>query len=300
MCFRAYVDEMYAAWRADPSSVHKSWDAYFKTGSYSAPPTLVSDSTSVSAGPVVQAAAGAAAGVSPMSATGAKILQMVRAFQVRGHLLANLDPLGLMPPRPDHEDLKLETYGFSEADLDREIDVSAIGEYLNMKGFLDRERGRVTLRKIYKRLTETYCGTIGYEYMHIPSVEKCNWIREKIETRDSIVFSKAAKLQLLDRLTWADHFENFLKVKWSSAKRFGLEGAESFIPAMKSIIGKSGELGVENIVIGMPHRGRLNVLNTVVRKNLAQIFTSHTNDKHSTDAVIFPLRWHFSLTFLAS
>jgi 2-oxoglutarate dehydrogenase E1 component len=277
----AYVDEMYHAWRSDPSSVHKSWDAYFKTGSYTAPPTLVSDATSVSSGPV-SARAGVSMGSSVVSANAAKILAMVRAFQVRGHLLANLDPLGMMPPRPDHEDLKLENYGFADADLDREIDVANIGEYLNMKGFLDRERGKVTLRKIYKRLTETYCGSIGYEYMHIPSVEKCNWIREKIETRDSLVFSKEAKLQLLDRLTWADHFENFLKVKWSSAKRFGLEGAESFIAGMKSIIGKSGELGVENIVIGMPHRGRLNVLNTVVRKNLAQIL-SEFNEAHEDD-----------------
>jgi len=113
-------------------------------------------------------------------------------------------------------------------------------------------------------------------------VEKCNWIRNKIETRDSIVFSREAKLQLLDRLTWADHFEQFLKNRWSTAKRFGLEGAESFIAGMKSIIGHSAELGVENIVIGMPHRGRLNVLNTVVRKNLAQIL-SEFDEAHEDD-----------------
>ena len=213
----AYVDEMFLAWRSDPNSVHKSWDAYFRNGSYTAPPTLVSDTTTISSGPVSAASTGGAArtgamGGGPLSATAAKILGMVRAFQVRGHLLANLDPLGMMPPRPDHEDLKLENYGFSDADLDREIDVAAIGEFLNMKGFLDRERGKVTLRKLYKRLTETYASSIGYEFMHIPSVEKCNWIREKIETRDQLVFSKEAKLQLLDRLTWADHFENFLKV----------------------------------------------------------------------------------------
>lgn len=273
---------MYHAWRADPNSVHKSWDAYFKTGSYTAPPTLVQDGTSVSSGPVAPRAATGDMGSSATSSNAAKILGMVRAFQVRGHLLANLDPLGMMPPRPDHEDLKLENYGLTDADLDREIDVANIGEYLNMKGFLDRERGKVTLRKLYNRLQQTYCGSIGYEFMHIASVEKCNWIREKIETRDSLVFSREAKLQLLDRLTWADHFENFLKVKWSSAKRFGLEGAESFIAGMKSIIGKSGELGVENIVIGMPHRGRLNVLNTVVRKNLAQIF-SEFNEAHEDD-----------------
>lgn len=294
----AYVDEMYSAWRTDPTSVHKSWDAYFKTGNFQAPPTLVSDTTgAVSSGPVAAAPQKAPGGV-VISTSAAKVLQMVRAFQVRGHLLANLDPLGLLPPRPDSDDLRLEQYGFSEADLDREIDVSSVGEFLNMKGFLDAERGKVTLRKIYGRLRDTYCGTIGYEYMHIPSVEKCNWIRQKIETRDSVVFSREAKLQLLDRLTWADHFEQFLKNRWSTAKRFGLEGAESFIAGMKSIIGHSAELGVENIVIGMPHRGRLNVLNTVVRKNLAQILSefdeAHEDDPDSGNGDV---KYHLGMSY---
>jgi 2-oxoglutarate dehydrogenase E1 component len=163
----AYVDAMYHAWRADPSSVHTSWDAYFKTGNFSAPPTLVSDTTQHSSGavkssPSFERTTTAEGGV-VVSRGAAKVLQMVRAFQVRGHLLAKLDPLGMLPPRPDHDDLRLETYGFSEADLDREIDISAVGEFLNMKGFLDQERGKVTLRKIYQRLCDTYCGTIGYE-----------------------------------------------------------------------------------------------------------------------------------------
>ena len=297
----AYVDEMYSAWRTDPTSVHKSWDAYFKTGNFQAPPTLVSDTTGgVTSGPVSAAPqkAAAAPGGVVISTSAAKVLQMVRAFQVRGHLLANLDPLGLLPPRPDSDDLRLEKYGFSESDLDREIDVSSVGEFLNMKGFLDAERGKVTLRKIYGRLRDTYCGTIGYEYMHIPSVEKCNWIRQKIETRDSVVFSREAKLQLLDRLTWADHFEQFLKNRWSTAKRFGLEGAESFIAGMKSIIGHSAELGVENIVIGMPHRGRLNVLNTVVRKNLAQILSefdeAHEDDPDSGNGDV---KYHLGMSY---
>jgi len=278
----AYVDAMYASWLSDPSSVHPSWSAYFSTGVYTAPPSLGGGSVAAAGASMSGGVVPSSLGSGATSIAAVKVLHLVRAFQVRGHLLANLDPLGLMPPRPDHEDLRLDRFGFTDADLDTEIDLSAVGEFLHMKGFLDKTRGRVTLRKIYDRLKETYCGTIGYEYMHIPSVDKCNWIRSKIETRDSIVFSKEAKLQLLDRLTWADHFEQFLKKRWSSAKRFGLEGAESFIAGMKSIIGKSGELGVENIVIGMPHRGRLNVLNTVVRKNLAQIL-SEFNEAHEDD-----------------
>jgi 2-oxoglutarate dehydrogenase E1 component len=129
----AYIDSMFAQWKADPKSVHASWDAYFRTGNFVAPPTLASD-----VGPVtIGHAAGATSAVSPDAA---KVLQLVRAFQVRGHLLANLDPLGLMPPRPDHDDLKLETYGFKESDLDKVIDISSIGEFLNMKGFLEKSK----------------------------------------------------------------------------------------------------------------------------------------------------------------
>lgn len=289
----AYIDSMFAQWKADPKSVHTSWDVYFKTGNFVAPPTLASD-----VGAVVIGQAGAAATTAAVSPDAAKVLQLVRAFQVRGHLLANLDPLGLMPPRPDHDDLKLETYGFKEADLDKVIDISSIGEFLNMKGFLEKTRGQVTLRQIYSRLKETYCGTIGYEYMHIPSVEKCNWIREKIETRENIVFSKEAKLQVLDRLTWADHFEQFLKNKFSTAKRFGLEGGESFIAGMKHIIGRSAELGVESVVIGMPHRGRLNVLNSVVRKNLAQIFAEFEEGREDDpDAGNGDVKYHLGMSY---
>jgi len=226
----------------------------------------------------------------------AKVVQLARAFQVRGHLAAQIDPLGILPPRPDHEDLDMRTYGFSEADLNRPVDLSGLAA--DVKGFIDRGRGRVTLGQIYTRLRETYCGTIGYEYMHIPSIEKCNWIREKIETRERMVFTKEAKLQILDRLTWADHFERFIQKKHGSAKRFGLEGAESFIAGMKSLIGRSAELSVDNIVIGMPHRGRLNVLNTVVRKNTAQIFAEFADTQEDEpDSGHGDVKYHLGMSF---
>ena len=211
----AYVDEMYMAWKDDPSSVHRSWDAYFKTGQYTAPPGLHEDYTSSKREPQSRPSSPSPSSSSSSSSSSsgavdpAKIVQLVRAFQVRGHLMANLDPLGILPPRPEHEDLDISTYGLHDADLEREVNLSQLTA--DVKGFLDRGRGRVTLRDIVKRLKETYCGTIGYEYMHIPSIEKCNWIREKIETRERMVFTKEAKLQVLDRLTWADHFERFIQ-----------------------------------------------------------------------------------------
>ena len=254
----AYIDEMYYAWKNDPSSVHTSWQAYFKTGTYAtADQARVGISTQQSQ----------PTHVSPLTA---KVVLLVRAFQVRGHLLATLDPLGIQPPRVDNEELKLESYGFTDNDLDKKIDLSTLTA--DISGFLDQSRGSVTIRHIWQRLHEVYTGNIGYEYMHIPSVEKCNWIRSRIEPHVKQVLSNETKLKIYERLAWSELFENFLKEKYATAKRFGLEGAESFIVGMKSAILKSADLGAEAVVMGMPHRGRLNVLQSVVRKPLEQLF----------------------------
>lgn len=141
-----------------------------------------------------------------------------------------------------------------------------------MKGFLSEDNPVQTLRQILSRLKETYCGNIGYEYMHIADREMCNWLRERIETTTKATYSKQRKMVLLDRLAWSDMFENFLSNKYTAAKRFGLEGCETLIPGFKEAIDKASELGIESITIGMPHRGRLNVLANVVRKPLQTIF----------------------------
>eukprot|EP00955_Chlamydomonas_euryale_P119126 366573-Chlamydomonas_euryale.AAC.54 len=141
------------------------------------------------------------------------------------------------------------------------------------------DRPTATLRHILKRLRETYCSTIGYEYMHINDTEKCDWIRNKIETIEPPKYSQKEKLQILDRVAWSELFERFLANKYSSAKRFGLEGGETLIPGMKTMIDQAADLGVENVVIGMPHRGRLNVLANVVRKPMRQIFSEFTGKK---------------------
>ncbi|EFJ04431.1 hypothetical protein SELMODRAFT_138697, partial [Selaginella moellendorffii] len=242
-----YLEELQRAWEADPKSVDESWDNFFQnfTGKAASSPGV--------SGQTIQESM--------------RLLLLVRAYQVNGHMKAKLDPLGLderVPP----EDLNPALYGFTEADLDREF---FIGVW-RMSGFLSENRPVQTLRAILKRLEQAYCGTIGYEYMHISDREKCNWLREKIEQHVPSKYSKERQITILDRLIWGTKFENFLAQKWT-AKRFGLEGCETLIPGMKEQIDRAADLGVESVVIGMPHRGRLNVLGNVVRKPLRQIFS---------------------------
>lgn len=242
-----YLEELQRAWEADPNSVDESWDNFFRNfvGQASTFPGI--------SGQTIQESM--------------RLLLLVRAYQVNGHMKAKLDPLGLEERKiPDELDPAL--YGFSEADLDREF---FLGVW-NMSGFLSGNRPVQTLRSILTRLEQAYCRSIGYEYMHIPDRDKCNWLREKIETPAAMQFSRERREVIFDRLAWSTLFENFLATKWTSAKRFGLEGGETLIPGMKEMFDRASALGVENIVMGMAHRGRLNVLGNVVRKPLRQIF----------------------------
>jgi 2-oxoglutarate dehydrogenase E1 component len=246
-----YLEELQRAWEADPSSVDESWDNFFRNFVAQASPS---------------------AGVSGQTIQESmQLLLLVRAYQVNGHMMAKLDPLGL-DDRAVPEDLHLGLYGFTDADLDREF---FLGVW-RMSGFLSENRPVLTLREILSKLHQAYCGPIGYEYMHIPDRDKCNWLREKIETAKPRDYDKERRLVMLDRLIWSTQFENFLATKWATAKRFGLEGGETLIPGMKEMFDRAADLGVENIVIGMPHRGRLNVLGNVVRKPLSQIFSEFT------------------------
>lgn len=140
------------------------------------------------------------------------------------------------------------------------------------KGFQDPARKPIEVSKLISRLRDVYATSMAVEYMHIPCTDQCNWIREQLETPEKVHYSKEDRLRFLDRLTWADHFERFLAKKWSTAKRFGVEGAESLIVGMKELIDTAAFDGCTDVVIGMPHRGRLNVLANVVRKPLQQIF----------------------------
>ncbi|CAA6661772.1 unnamed protein product [Spirodela intermedia] len=166
-------------------------------------------------------------------------------------------------------DLDPAFYGFTDEDLDREF---FIGVW-RMSGFLSDNRPVQTLRSILNRLQQAYCGSVGYEYMHIADRDQCNWLRDQIETVKPRAYGRDRQEVILDRLIWSTQFENFLATKWVTAKRFGLEGAETLIPGMKEMFDRASDLGVESIVVGMPHRGRLNVLGNVFRKPLRQIFS---------------------------
>jgi len=203
-----------------------------------------------------------------------RALMLIRAYRVMGHLAADLDPLGLVQ-RKMHKELRPETYGFTEADLDRPI-------------FIDKVLGLeiATVREILKILRRTYCRHIGVEFMHITSPAQKSWLQERIEGRDKeITFTVEGKKAILNKLIEAETFEKFADIKYTGTKRFGLDGAESMVPALEQIIKRGGQLGVKEIVIGMAHRGRLNVLANVLSKPLRAIFNEFKGGSFKPDDV---------------
>src|SRR6202140_4030622 len=201
-------------------------------------------------------------------------LMLIRAYRMRGHFHAKLDPLGLEPEK-NEEELDPRSYGFTEADLDRKI-------------FLDKVLGLefASMREIVAILRRTYCQTIGIEFMHISNAAQKGWIQERIEGRDKeITFTRQGKRAILNKLVEAEGFEKFLDVKYTGTKRFGLDGGESLIPALEQIIKRGGNLGVKEIVVGMPHRGRLNVLTQVMGKPHRALFHEFKGGSANPDAV---------------
>jgi 2-oxoglutarate dehydrogenase E1 component len=203
-----------------------------------------------------------------------RALMLIRAYRIRGHFHANLDPLGLEPPK-DHEELDPRTYGFTDADFDRKI-------------FIDRVLGLdfATIREIVALLQRTYCQTLGVEFMHISNAAQKGWLQERIEGPDKeISFTREGKRAILNKLVEAEGFEKFCDLKFTGTKRFGLDGGESMIPALEQIIKRGGGLGVKEIVIGMAHRGRLNVLAQVMGKPHRAIFHEFKGGSATPDVV---------------
>src|SRR4029078_6714278 len=201
-------------------------------------------------------------------------LMLIRAYRARGHFHAKLDPLGL-EPHHDEEDLNPRSYGFTEADLDRKI-------------FLDKVLGLefATLREIIAILRRTYCQTLGVEFLHISDAAQKGWIQERIEGRDKeINFTREGKRAILNKLVEADGFEKFCDVKFTGTKRFGLDGGEAMIAATQQIIKRGGALGVKEIIVGMAHGGRLNVLAQVMGKPHRAIFHEFKGGSSSPDDV---------------
>ena len=191
---------------------------------------------------------------------------LMRAYEVRGHELADVDPLKMME-RETPPELTLEYYGLEPETV---ISTSSLGEYGSFLGGDEMKASEVV-----DKLRSVYCTNIGFEYMHIQSREECDWIRSVIRNKESssiFEFSKEDKVRLFDRLTWSESFETFLGKKFGVEKRFGLDGCEALIPGMKELIDVAAANGVKDIVMGMPHRGRLNVLANVVRKPMEKIF----------------------------
>ncbi len=203
-----------------------------------------------------------------------RALMLIRAYRVMGHLAADLDPLGIAD-RKVHKELKPETYGFTEADLDRPI-------------FIDKVLGLeiATVRQILRLLRRTYCRHIGVEFMHITSPQQKAWIQERIEGPDKeINFTAEGKKAILNKLIEAETFEKFADVKYTGTKRFGLDGGESLVPALEQIIKRGGQLGLKEIVVGMAHRGRLNVLANVMGKPHRAVFNEFKGGSFKPDDV---------------
>ncbi|MCA9297594.1 MAG: 2-oxoglutarate dehydrogenase E1 component [Phycisphaerales bacterium] len=235
----AYLDAEYARYRADPLSVDSDMRAFFKGYEIASTSTGTGDTGSVDR----------------------RAADLISAYRDLGHLAAKLDPFGRDRDRPLL--LGLEPHGLSDADLDDAVDGSAIGLGTN-----------VPLREVRDHLEQTYCGTIGAEVMHILDAEQRAWLLEKIERpADLLPRDRGTRVHVLEQLMRAELFERFLGRRYRSEKRFSLEGSESLVPLLDQVIEHASDLGVEEVVLGMAHRGRLNVLNNILGKTYEQIFT---------------------------
>ncbi len=309
-----YIEKLYAKYEADPASVDPEWRDFFATlkddakdvrknaegaswakpdwpvvangelvsaldGNWAQVETHITDKLKAKSGKA--AANGAAAPalteaeITNAARDSVRAIMMIRAYRMRGHLHAKLDPLGLAEPPEDYKELAPETYGFTPADYDRKI-------------FIDNVLGLeyATIPQMLEILKRTYCSTIGVEFMHISDPAEKAWIQERIEGPDKgIAFSPEGKKAILSKLIEAEGFEQFLDVKYKGTKRFGLDGGESLIPALEQIVKRGGQMGLKEVVLGMAHRGRLNVLSQVMAKPHRAIFHEFKGGSAAPDDV---------------
>ncbi|KAF7938517.1 uncharacterized protein EAE98_000855 [Botrytis deweyae] len=298
-----YIDEMYMQWKEDPSSVHISWQVYFRnmesgdmpmSQAFTPPPTLVPTPT----GGVPSFLPGLGGGEGSEVTNHLKVQLLCRAYQARGHHKADIDPLGIRREAEEFgyskpKELQLEHYQFSEKDLDTEY---SLGPGI-LPHFKKAGREKMTLREIIAACERIYCGSYGVEYIHIPDREQCDWLRARIEVDKPFKYSIDEKRRILDRLIWSSSFESFLATKYPNDKRFGLEGCETLVPGMKALIDRSVDFGVKDIVIGMPHRGRLNVLSNVVRKPNESIFSEFGGSAAAEDEGSGDVKYHLGMNF---
>jgi len=280
-----YLSELYAQYQKSPSSVDPAWAQFFaelQDGELaerrpSWEPKLVplpdeyaptpkkgekGDKAAPRSGSEAVAQSTDPAANRQATLDSIRALMLIRAYRVRGHMQANIDPLGMLK-HPAHAELDPASYGFTEADWDRPI-------------FIDHVLGleTATLRQIVQVLQATYCGSIGVEFMHIQDPVQKAWIQERIEgIRNQTDFTKEGKKAILTALTKAEGLEQFLHTKFPGTKRFGLDGGEALIPAIEQVLKRGGQLGVKEAIFGMAHRGRLNVLTNIMSKRFAALFS---------------------------
>src|SRR5690554_6289955 len=290
-----YIEQLYARYKSEPSSVDETWQSFFSKlddgegvaqQNADGPSWTRKDWPLAADGDLVSALDGnwgdiaiktekaiskkaAALGVAQSSVADVlqatrdsiRAIMMIRAYRMRGHLHADLDPLKMKADEPAPE-LDPKSYGFTEGDYSRKI---FIDHYLGME--------YATIPEMLAILRRTYCGTLGIEFMHISDPEAKQWIQERIEGPNTeIAFTAEGKKAILNKLVEAEGFEKFIDVKYTGTKRFGLDGSEATIPALEQIIKRGGALGIKDIVLGMAHRGRLNVLTQVMQKPHRALF----------------------------
>ncbi len=276
----AFIERLYAQYLVDPASVDPSWAAFFaELGQKGLTPAQVGRGPNWARDKKPEFANGELVGAltgqweaskpavvrekdfSVAAQESIRAIQLVRAYRAIGHLEADLDPLKISPKTP-HPQLDPAFYGFHAPDLDHPV---FIGGVMGMES--------ATPRRMLEILKRTYCGRIGYEFIHINDAEQKDWLQRRIEGPDKeIVFTPTGKKAILNKLIEAEGFEKFAALRFLGTKRFGLDGGESMIPALEQIIKRGGQLGVKDIVLGMSHRGRLNVLVNVMGKPYRQIF----------------------------
>ena len=292
-----YIAHLYAKYLSSPSSIDTSWQSFFGDlnddevsllremhGASWTPDEnrreangFAANTNEIASIPQAQPVPSAPNSESQRRATldSIRAIMLIRAYRVRGHLEADLDPLGLMK-REYHPELDPRHYGFTEADYDREIFIDGV---LGME--------TATLRTIIAALKETYCGKIGVEFMHMSDPEEKAWVQERIEApHNKTDFTVNGKRAIYQRLVAAEGFENFLHVKHTGTKRFGVDGGEALIPCIEQIMKRGGQLGIEEIAVGMAHRGRLNVLTNVMGKSFTAVFSEFQGVPSTPDDVL--------------
>jgi len=298
----AYAEQLYDRYARDPASVDAEWRDFFaglkedraaveksiagphwkRQGEPVAHDELVAafagdwDAVETQLATKIKAEGGAHSDAEFQQATrdSVRAIMMIRAYRMRGHLHANLDPLGLQVPK-DSEALHPANFGFAEADYGRAIFIDGV---LGLKF--------ATIPEMLAILKRTYCGTIGFEFMHISDPAEKSWFQARIEgPGKEITFTREGKRAILNKLIEAEGFEKFLDLKFTGTKRFGLDGGEAMVPALEQIIKRGGALGVKEIVLGMAHRGRLNVLSQVMGKPHRAIFHEFKGGSFTPDDV---------------